>query len=64
MALSGAFEVGVDYGTSVDTSVYQPPFPFTPAAALEKAGPIDARCCSPSHHPRVTLSFPDLKTSY
>jgi hypothetical protein len=60
LALWAAFEVGVDYGTSVDTSVYQPPFPFTPAAALEKAGLINAHCSSLLHLPRLIPSFLQL----
>jgi hypothetical protein len=36
--MDDGFDVGVDYGTSVDESMYQSPFTFTPPAALQKVG--------------------------
>lgn len=35
-SMEEAFDVGVDFGTSVDSSIYTSPFPFTPAAALDR----------------------------
>jgi len=35
-SMEEAFDVGVDFGTSVDSTIYSSPFPFTPTEALDR----------------------------